>query len=169
MVFEHLKNFLLWLLYIKYFFVLWLILRFSLYLWFSVVCLQWPHMWFSMHLFILRFSELFGFLSWYWSTYLRTLGFPDSSDSTESAGNAGDLSSIPGSGKSLEKDRQPTPVFLPGKFHGLEDPGKLQSMWSQRANMAKRLTLENFGPIILTVFLALFSVSSSYGTKITPL
>ena len=27
---------------------------------------------------------------------------------------------------------QPTPVLLPGKFHGTEEPGRLQSMGSQR-------------------------------------
>ena len=32
--------------------------------------------------------------------------------------NAGDLSSIPGSGRSPEEKWQPTPVFLPEKFHG---------------------------------------------------
>ena len=32
--------------------------------------------------------------------------------------NAGDLGSIPGSGGSPGGGGQPTPVFLPGKFHG---------------------------------------------------
>ena len=27
---------------------------------------------------------------------------------------------------------QPTPAFLPGKFHGLSEPGRLQSMGSLR-------------------------------------
>ena len=41
------------------------------------------------------------------------------SDGKESASNAGDLGSIPGSGKSLwRQEWQPTPVFLPGKSHG---------------------------------------------------
>ena len=35
-----------------------------------------------------------------------------------SAYSAGDLGSIPGSGRSLEKVMAPTPVFLPGKSHG---------------------------------------------------
>ena len=30
------------------------------------------------------------------------------------------------------REWQPTPVFLPGEFHGQEEPGKLQSMGSQR-------------------------------------
>ena len=38
--------------------------------------------------------------------------FPDSSVGKESACNVGDPSSIPELGRSLEKDRLPTPVFL---------------------------------------------------------
>ena len=39
----------------------------------------------------------------------------------ESACNAGDLSSIPGLGRSLGDGKElPTPVFWPGEFHGLE-------------------------------------------------
>ena len=41
------------------------------------------------------------------------MGFPDSSVGKESACNAGDPSSIPGSGKICwRKERLPTPVFL---------------------------------------------------------
>ena len=32
----------------------------------------------------------------------------------------------------LEKEWQPTPVFLPGRFQGQKEPGRLQSMGSQR-------------------------------------
>ena len=42
--------------------------------------------------------------------------FSGGSDSEESAGNAGDLGSIPGSGRSLGEGK-PTPALLPGKFH----------------------------------------------------
>ena len=41
-------------------------------------------------------------------------------------GDARDASSIPGEGK-----QQPTPVFLPGKIPGTEEPGGLQPMGSQ--------------------------------------
>ena len=41
-------------------------------------------------------------------------GFPSGSDGKESACSAGDLGSIP-----WRREWQPTPVFLPGKFHGL--------------------------------------------------
>ena len=46
-------------------------------------------------------------------------GFPGGSDGKESACNAGDPGLIPGSGRSPgKKEWQPTPVFLPGEFHG---------------------------------------------------
>ena len=43
-----------------------------------------------------------------------TWGFPGGSDSKESACNAGDLSFNPWVRR---REWQPTPVFLPGKFH----------------------------------------------------
>ena len=46
-------------------------------------------------------------------------GLPGSSDSKKSAYNAGNLGSFPGSGRfPWRRERQPTPVFLPGEFHG---------------------------------------------------
>ena len=49
---------------------------------------------------------------------------PGSSDSKESACDSGDLSSIPGLGRSPgEGNSTPTPVFLPGKFHGQRSLG----------------------------------------------
>ena len=48
-----------------------------------------------------------------------TGGLPGGSDNKESAYNAGDLGSIPGSGRSpWRKEWRPTPVFLPGESHG---------------------------------------------------
>ena len=45
-------------------------------------------------------------------------GFPDGSDSKESACNARDPGSIHGSGKISQRRKWlPTPVFLPEKFH----------------------------------------------------
>ena len=51
-----------------------------------------------------------------------------------SAWNEGDPGSIPGSGRCPWRRKwQLTPVLLPGKFHGwTEEPGRLQSMGSQR-------------------------------------
>ena len=52
--------------------------------------------------------------------------------------NAGDLGSIPGSGRSPgEGNGNPFQLFLPGKTHAwTEEPGRLQSMGSQRAGRA---------------------------------
>ena len=50
-------------------------------------------------------------------------GFPGNSDSKASACNAGELGSIPGSGRlSWRRKWQPTPVFLPGESHGQRSP-----------------------------------------------
>jgi len=50
---------------------------------------------------------------------LNTLGCPGGSDSKEFACNAEDPGSIPGLRRSPgEGNWLPTPVFLPGKFHG---------------------------------------------------
>ena len=47
------------------------------------------------------------------------LGLPGDSEVKASAWNAGDLGSIPGSGKiPWRRKWQPTPVFLPGESHG---------------------------------------------------
>ena len=62
------------------------------------------------------------------------MGFPGGSDGKASACNAGDPGSIPGSGRfSWRRKWQPTPVFLPRKFHGWKEPGGLQSMGSQKS------------------------------------
>ena len=45
-------------------------------------------------------------------------GFPGGSDGKASACNVGDPGSIPGSRRSPGEKMQPTPVLLPGKFHG---------------------------------------------------
>ena len=47
------------------------------------------------------------------------MGFPGGSDGKAFACNAGDLGLIPGSERSPgEGNGNPTPVLLPGKFHG---------------------------------------------------
>ena len=45
-------------------------------------------------------------------------GLPYSSDGKESAFNAGDLGSIPGSGRYPREGNGNPPVFLPGESHG---------------------------------------------------
>ena len=59
--------------------------------------------------------------------------------------NAGDLRDaglIRGSGRSPggERDRQPTPVFLPGESPWTEGPGGLQSIESQSQTQLKQLS-----------------------------
>ena len=54
-------------------------------------------------------------------------GFPGGSEVKASAFSAGDLGSIPESGRSPgEGNGNPTPVFLPGKSREQEEPGRLQ-------------------------------------------
>ena len=63
-----------------------------------------------------------GFRLGFWLiliAYAIWKGFPPSSVSKESACNAEDMGSIPGSGRSPWRRKwQPTPVFLPGESHG---------------------------------------------------
>ena len=60
------------------------------------------------------------------STLQPLWGFPGGSDSKESAFNAGNQGLIP-----WRRDWLPTPIFLPGEFHG-QKPGGLHSQGSQR-------------------------------------
>ena len=60
-------------------------------------------------------------------TYLYMQGFPGGSAGKESTCNAGDLGSIPDSGKiPWRREQLLTPVFWPGEFHGL------YSAWGRR-------------------------------------
>ena len=60
------------------------------------------------------------------------MDFPGSSDGKASAYNAGDPGSIPGSGRSLEKEMATHPSILAWKIPWTEKYGRLQSMGSQR-------------------------------------
>ena len=70
---------------------------------------------------------------------LSLLGFSGGSDGKESASNAGDLGSIPGSGRSLKKGMATHSSILAWRIPWIEEPGGLQSMWSQR-DMTEWLT-----------------------------
>ena len=59
--------------------------------------------------------------------------FPGGSDGKASAYNVGDLGLIPGSGRPLEKEMATHSSTLAWRIPGTEEPGKLQSMESQRA------------------------------------
>ena len=67
-----------------------------------------------------------------WCTYYGKQGFPGGSDSKVSACNAGDLGSIPGSGRSLEKEMATHSSILASKIPQTEEPSRLQSTGSQR-------------------------------------
>ena len=64
----------------------------------------------------------------------RESGLRGSSAGKEPTCNTGDLSSIPGSGRSPggQTAWQPTLLLLPGESPWTEEPGGLQSMGSQR-------------------------------------
>ena len=57
---------------------------------------------------------------------LNSSFLPYGSGGKESACNAGDLGSILGLERSLEKGKATPPVFWPGEFHGLYRPGGSQ-------------------------------------------
>ena len=59
-------------------------------------------------------------------------GFPGVSDGKDSARNAGDPGSNPGSGRSLEKGVDAHSSILAWEIAWTEEPDRLQSMGSQR-------------------------------------
>ena len=59
------------------------------------------------------------------------MGFPGGSDGKESTCNAGDLGSVPGLGRLLDKRRLPTPVFWPREFHG-QSSLRVYSAWGPK-------------------------------------
>ena len=59
---------------------------------------------------------------------MNELGFPGGSDSKESACKAGDPGSIPGSGRSSEKEMATHSSILAWEIPWTEEPGGLQSM-----------------------------------------
>ena len=72
--------------------------------------------------------------SYFISSYIfYRMGFSGSSDSKESACNAGDLVLIPGLGRSPEEGHDnPLQAILAWKIPCTKEPGRLQSMGSQR-------------------------------------
>ena len=57
-----------------------------------------------------------------WGVDIHYEGFLGGYKGKESICNAGDLSLIPGSGRYHREGNLPTPVFLPGEFHGQRSP-----------------------------------------------
>ena len=60
--------------------------------------------------------------------YYNNQGFPGGAEVKASACNAGDLGSIPGLGRSLEKEIATHSSILAWKIPWTEEPGRLQSM-----------------------------------------
>ena len=60
------------------------------------------------------------------------MDFPGGSDGKASVYNAGDLGSIPGSGRSPGEGNGNPPSTLAWRIPWTEEPGRLQSMGSQR-------------------------------------
>ena len=82
------------------------------------------------------------------------LGFPGGSDGKESACNAGDLGSIPGSGRSLgEGNGQPTPVFLPEKSHGPRSPVGYRPEGHKKSDMTEQPILSSSFELAASFFL----------------
>ena len=66
------------------------------------------------------------------NTEMVTMDFPGGSDGKASAYNKGDPGSIPGLGRSLEKEMATHSSILAWKIPWMEEPVRLQSMGSQR-------------------------------------
>ena len=66
---------------------------------------------------------------------LLCIGFSGGSDGKESVGNAGDLGLIP-----WRREWLPTPVFLPGEFHGQRNLADYGPWSCKESDMTERLT-----------------------------
>ena len=76
-----------------------------------------------------------------WQSVGPKMGLPGGSDSKESACNAGDPGSIPGSGRSPGEGNGNHSSILAWRIPWTEEPGGLQSMGSQELDTTERLTL----------------------------
>ena len=82
---------------------------------------------------------------------LSLLGFPDGSDGKESAFSSGDLGSIPWIGKILwRREWLPTPVFLPGEFHGQRSLAGYSPWDCKEVDTTQQLTLSLSGLLLFT-------------------
>ena len=76
------------------------------------------------------FHSLIGFC--FDEEYTVELGFPGGSVVKNPPAKEGNLGSIPGLGRSLEKEMATHSSILPWRISWTEEPGGLQSMWLQR-------------------------------------
>ena len=91
------------------------------------------------------------------SSYLTLVGFPGGSDSEESACSAGDLGSIPESGRSPEEEND-----YPLQYSCLENSMHRETRWityspwgCKESGMMERLTLDSF----IFIFLSFIFIS----------
>ena len=85
------------------------------------------------------------------------LGFPSGAGGKESAcstGDARDSGSIPGSGRFFWRRKwQPTPVFLPGKFHGWRSLVDYRPQDSKESDTNKQLhTHTNYLQMLVSIY-----------------
>ena len=69
--------------------------------------------------------------------FRKILGFPGGSDGNESACNAGDLGSIP----TWRREWLPTPLFLPGEFHGERSLEGYSAQGCKESDLTEQRTL----------------------------
>ena len=82
------------------------------------------------------------------------MDLPYGSGGKGSACNTGDLGSILGLRRNLEKGKATPPVFWPGEFHGLHRPGgHKESDTTERLSLTWLCYLQIFSPIQHVVFL----------------
>ena len=76
---------------------------------------------------------------------LHFTSVPSGSDSKESACDTGDQGSIPGSGRfPCRREWLPSPVFLPGEFHGQRHLSSCSPWSCKELDTVKQLTLSLF-------------------------
>ena len=111
----------------------------------------------------LTFAIIFSIHTCFLSHPLREKGFPDSSDGKESICNAGERGSIPGLGRSPgERNGDLLLGILAWKILWTEEPGRLQSMGSQRVGqnwVTNTSTFKRKKKAINQLFLELSSLS----------
>ena len=84
---------------------------------------------------------------------MLTSGFPGGSGSKEPACDTGDLDSIPGSGRSLQKEMATHSSILVWEIPWTEEPGG-QSLWGcKESYMTKLLTLMFTSTLLIQSFL----------------
>ena len=76
--------------------------------------------------------------------YGDSMDLSGDSDGKESACNARDLGSIPRSGNPWRREWQPTPIFLPGEFHGQRSLAGYSAWGCQELDTTEQLILSLF-------------------------